>query len=101
MPLERLCARAQPDASVPDWLLTGAPAGVALAVPADGIFPPLDEEADLCPTELCSVEEFSNYQGVEADGHAEEEIRGFLAKGYLRGFDSSADLEAFLGAPPI
>lgn len=83
-----------PDKSVPQWLQHGAPVGIASDMPHDGSFVPLD-------IVQAQMDEFSNYKGVEEDGHAESEIAKFLDRGYLKAFDIADALVEFVGALPI
>lgn len=91
-----------PDHEVCQWLLTGAPAGLA-KVPQDcGIFPTLDDSPKRDFEELCTdFDTFENYAGVDADSDALKEIEAHVEAGHLRAFDTLDGLRAYLGAEPV
>ena len=63
----------------------------------------MDNETVESPEALYTdYESFRNYDGVELDGTAEEEVKTHLQKKHLRAFDTVEELQAFLGgAAPI
>jgi hypothetical protein len=72
-----------PDIYICQWLMQGAPAGISLQMESAGIFPEVDEQAEVHYDDLgFDFDEFRNYAGVEEDGLAEAEIVSYIDKGY-------------------
>ena len=85
------------------WLVDGAPAGVERDLNAlDGIFErvePTDRELD--PSDLeTDFDMFVNYKGVENDPDVKVAIDDFIAKGFLRPFNTLEDVAKFVKGKP-
>ena len=66
-----------PDDQPEVWLRQGAPAGLSLEIADRGVFPlyaPEDDEAEYTPSELQTVDNFSNYSGVEGATDVAQEL---------------------------
>lgn len=98
----RAAAR-DPDTEVYKWLTEGAPAGIELKPKDCGIFPTLDDSPELSAEDIATdFGTFANYSGVEGDAAAEDEISARIEQGYIKAFDTIAELTEFLsGARPV
>ena len=86
------------------WLWEGAPGGIEHEpTEVDGIFPKAtDSAAPLDPSQAyLAPEEFSNYKAFDQDEAAAEEVFDYEKKGYLRGFDTLAEVCEFVGGEPV
>ena len=106
-PLWHAWARAaeDPDTEVPEWLRSGAPAGISCHPRLCNIFPAKEPSQDPPPKrrKLATFHQgHRNYASVEEDTAAEEEIKKLAANSaFIKTFTSYADTCAFLNAKPI
>jgi hypothetical protein len=88
-----------PDFAVTRWLAGWAPAGIVHQPEACGIFPDIDEEAEMPYSELQgNIDNFNNYAGVDENPIATDEIELRLMQGHLKAFDTALELQDFVGA---
>lgn len=84
-----------PDDAVCDWLLTGAPAGLAIMPKSCGIFPEVSGEAEVSIDTLdTEYDTFCNYSGVDNDDTASTEFEKHLGLKRLRAFDTVEETSA-------
>ena len=89
---------------VADWLLQGAPAGLACDMSAlDAICPRVDaDDFDLDANDLFTdLDSFANYSGVDEDADAIKALHSYRDKGYLAEFQTFQQLQDFVGSKPI
>jgi len=93
-------AAGDPDSAVAGWFEHGAPAGLSMPVEQCGVFP-TSETHD--PPEMAATDPdtFVNYEGVDQDQSAWDEIMALHSKGMIAKFDSYDDLVKELGARPV
>ncbi len=94
-------AAGDPDDQPERWLREGGPAGVRLVPEHRGVYPPVDDEAPDDPEELATLLDEQAPASPEDEEFAQAMFRDYEAKGFVRGFDSADDLEAFLGEEPV
>lgn len=104
--LMKYWARAVDDPGVPvaDWLITGAPAGLACDMSVlDTVCPKVEgEELELDANDLFThFESFENYSGVDEDSDAINALQSYCDKGYLAEFKTLEQLHQFLGSKPV
>lgn len=91
-----------PETQVGEWLITGSPAGVVNIPASCGIFPPADDVPEIDAEDLdCDAGTFVNYSGVDSSQVAEDTVRAYIDKGYVKAFDSYEELSDFVDGKPI
>ena len=88
-----------PDDQPVQWLLSGAPAGLAEEIVYRGVFPeydPAEDMAELDVAELATEEDFENYAGVESAQEVSDELERLRAAGHLRRFESLHAAQDFI-----
>ena len=87
-----------PDHAAPQWLIDGAPAGIRAHPDDCGIFPVIDEETEIHFDEIFTDHStFKNYNGVDNDPYACDEIIEHIAKGHMLEANSIEELKRVLG----
>eukprot|EP00435_Cladocopium_sp_Y103_P032334 s1069_g8.t1 len=91
-----------PGYGISRWLIDGAPAGISCNTDdLDGVCPKVeDEQQDGLFDLTTDYESFVNYSGVEENEDAYTAIQSYAEKGYLKVFDTLAQLEQHVGAKP-
>ena len=92
-------AAKDPDYAVTRWLAGWAPAGITHQPEACCISPDINDDAEMHYGDLIGIiRDFSNYAGVDENPVATDEIELRLLQGRLKAFDSTVELENFVGA---
>ena len=88
---------------LPQWLRTGAPIGIKEHIETCGVFPPVEDTAQMDPDELSTnMAGWSNYASAESEPAVVMELLDAQAKkGHCRFFDSEAELAEFLGVETV
>ena len=89
-----------PDVSVPDWLLRGAPIGVSQPIPHHGVFPPVDPKEERPEAEAFWTKQATDcfYRSLEEEaGWVNEKLHEMTEAGYLTEFPSLAAAQAVHG----
>ena len=96
---------ADPDRSIVEWLVEGAPAGIRENIQDPGIFPVTDDPVDAAEDEMVSgwseLEGFSSYSNVEGDPEAGPVIEDFINTGFVKVVDSLEEARLYLGESPV
>ena len=93
-----------PGASLCEWLISGAPAGIAVGTPElDTLFPqvPPTDSNDQLDELVTDPDEIVNYQGVDENEDVAGILRDREESECLKGFDSLQETRDYLGADPV
>ena len=89
-----------PETEVGEWLITGSPAGIVNIPTSCGLFPPADDVPEIDAGDLeCDAHAFVNYTGVDSSQVAEDTVRAYINKGYVKAFDTYEELKNFVVSP--
>ena len=81
-----------------EWLVEGAPAGIAQKVYDPGVFPPSDlQDPELDYFERPDESLHTNYVSVDNDPDAEPEVRRLLESNFVEVFDSLEEAQSWAG----
>ena len=81
-----------------EWLVEGAPAGIAQKVYDPGVFPPSDlQDPELDYFEPPDESLHTNYVSVDNDPDAEPEVRRLLESNFVKVFDSLEEAQSWAG----
>ena len=88
---------------VEKWCREGAPGGIEVMAPNDGLFPSADSDSQMPGLHELHADHdaFTNYRGFDDDDMANDELTSFVDKGMLREFDTYEECKAYLKGEPV